>query len=137
MGSKLRVTVWGEYVHERKNAVVAEIYPKGMHQCIADGLSEDKTLDVRTATLDQPNHGLTEAVLDSTDVLLWWGHAAHGEVTDAVADAVVRRTSTSGDNPSGLLIFPWLICSDQFSDGLYETRTDCESSLPGSMRYRY
>jgi trehalose utilization protein len=91
MGSKLRVTVWGEYVHERKNEVVAKIYPKGMHQCIADGLSEDKTLDVRTATLDQPNHGLTEAVLDSTDVLLWWGHAAHDEVTDAVADAVVRR----------------------------------------------
>jgi trehalose utilization protein len=46
MGSKLRKTVGREYVHERKNAVVAEIYPKGMHQCIADGLSEDKTLDV-------------------------------------------------------------------------------------------
>jgi trehalose utilization protein len=91
MGSKLRITVWGEYVHERKNAVVAEIYPNGMHQCIANGLSGDKTLDVRTATLDQPNHGLTEAVLDSTDVLLWWGHAAHGQVTDLVADAVVRR----------------------------------------------
>ena len=39
-------------MHERKNEVVAKTYPKGMHQCIADGLSEDKTLDVRTATLE-------------------------------------------------------------------------------------
>src|SRR4030095_7117731 len=88
MGSKLQVSVWGEYVHERKHAVVAKIYPKGMHQCIADGLTEDETLDVCTAMLDQPNHGLTEVVLDSTDVLLWRGHAAHGKVADAVVHRV-------------------------------------------------
>jgi trehalose utilization protein len=63
MGPKLRVTVWGEYVHECKNEVVAKIYPKGIHQCIADGLTEDETLDVRTATLNQPNQGLNDAVL--------------------------------------------------------------------------
>jgi len=48
-------------------------------------------LEVRTATLDEPEHGLTEAVLAQTDVLTWWGHMAHGEVEDAVVDRVHQR----------------------------------------------
>ena len=43
---------------------------------------------VRTATLDQPEHGLTEEVLADTDVLTWWGHAAHDEVDDDVVERV-------------------------------------------------
>ena len=46
---------------------------------------------VRTATQDQPEHGLTEEVLDSTDVLTWWGHATHAGVDDAVVDRVHQR----------------------------------------------
>ncbi len=91
MTQKLRVTVWGENVHDKKNETVAQIYPKGMHECIAEGLREDASLVVRTATLDQPEHGLTEAVLDQTDVLTWWGHCAHGKVDDAIVDRVQAR----------------------------------------------
>jgi trehalose utilization protein len=43
------------------------------------------------ATLDEPEHGLSEAVLAQTDVLLWWGHMAHGEVQDAIVDRVQKR----------------------------------------------
>jgi trehalose utilization protein len=43
---------------------------------------------VRTATLDQPEHGLTEEVLAETDVLTWWGHIAHDQVDDAVVERV-------------------------------------------------
>ena len=46
---------------------------------------------MRTATLDEPEHGLTEEVLDETDVLIWWGHKAHGEVDDAIVDRVQAR----------------------------------------------
>ena len=46
---------------------------------------------VRTATLDEPEHGLTDEVLANTDVLLWWGHMAHGDVSDAVVDKVQER----------------------------------------------
>ena len=46
--------------------------------------------EVRTATLDEPEHGLTDAVLAETDVLTWWGHVAHDEVDDAVVDRVQR-----------------------------------------------
>jgi trehalose utilization protein len=86
----IRVTVWGENVHERKNPAVAKIYPDGMHASIARGLS-DPELDVRTATLDMPEHGLTEDVLGSTDVLTWWGHAAHDQVADKVVERAHRR----------------------------------------------
>ncbi len=91
MPSPLRVTVWNENVHERANPLVAKIYPNGIHGCIADALKNDKQLDVRTATLEQPGHGLTEKVLDETDVLMWWGHAAHGKVEEAIVDRAIKR----------------------------------------------
>ncbi len=87
----LRVTVWGENVHEKKHKAVAELYPKGMHACIADALNTDQEITARCATLDMPEHGLTEAVLAQTDVLTWWGHAAHEQVADAIVDRVQRR----------------------------------------------
>src|SRR4051812_30496018 len=86
----VRVTVWGENVHEQRDESVREIYPHGMHasiaQAIATRLGERATL--RMATLQETEHGLTESVLDDTDVLTWWGHAAHDEVDDAVVDRV-------------------------------------------------
>lgn len=91
MSDPIRVTVWGENLHEQKNETVAEIYPRGMHHCIAEGLSEDPAFVIRTATLQEPEHGLTSKALGETDVLLWWGHAAHGEVADAVVERVVCR----------------------------------------------
>jgi trehalose utilization protein len=85
-----RITVWNEYRQERSDAAVREVYPDGIHAPIAEGLRGTGS-DVRTATLDEPEHGLTDAVLAETDVLTWWGHAAHGEVDDAVVDRVHRR----------------------------------------------
>ena len=89
----IRVTVWGEYRHEKHNPKVARIYPQGMHQTIADALAKLGGTDfaIRTATLDEPEHGLTDAVLDATDVLTWWGHMAHGDVSDAIVAKVRRR----------------------------------------------
>src|SRR4051812_4974912 len=86
----LRVTVWGENVHERRDEPVRAIYPEGMHTTIADGISAllGERVQTRTATLDQPEHGLTDDVLAETDVLTWWGHAAHEAVDDAVAERV-------------------------------------------------
>lgn len=91
MSDKIRVTVWGENVHEHEMPKVAAIYPKGMHGCIADGLKEDPAFDVKIATLDMPEHGLTEEVLLNTDVLTWWGHAAHHKVEDQIAQRVKTR----------------------------------------------
>ncbi|NNE35491.1 MAG: trehalose utilization protein ThuA [Rhodothermales bacterium] len=87
----INVTVWGENVHERTNEVVASVYPDGMHTVIADALSANRDITARTATLEQPEHGLSEEVLDETDVLIWWGHCAHGDVEDVIVDRVHAR----------------------------------------------
>jgi len=91
MANKIRVTVWGENVHEKDMPKVAEIYPKGMHGCIADGFKEDPDFDVRIATLDMPEHGLTDDILATTDVMTWWGHAAHNKVDDHIVQKVKTR----------------------------------------------
>jgi len=91
MTSPINVIVWGEYRHEKRNPKVAEIYPDGMHETIAGFLRKDLALSVGTATLDEPEHGLTEAVLEKTDVLIWWGHMAHGDVQDTIVERVKKR----------------------------------------------
>ncbi|MFJ7936099.1 ThuA domain-containing protein [Sporosarcina sp. NPDC096371] len=86
----MNIVVWNENRHEQKNPVVAEIYPKGIHGAIADFLQQTSN-QVTTATLDEPDHGLTEEVLNATDVLVWWGHLAHDEVQDDVVERVKKR----------------------------------------------
>jgi Trehalose utilization protein len=97
----IRVTVWNENVHERTQPEIAEIYPSGIHGAIAEGLTE-LLPDARigTATLEQPEHGLTEHALAETDVLLWWGHIAH----DQVGDAIVERVQRSVLGGMGLIV---------------------------------
>jgi len=87
----IRALVWGENVHEQKNKVVADLYPTGMHSCIANALNSDPAISATTATLQDPEHGLTEVRLKETDVLLWWGHAAHGDVEDAIVERVAEH----------------------------------------------
>ena len=83
----MKVTVWNEYRQEKTDRVVAKVYPTRIRGQIESSLKE-AGLDVKTATLDEPEHGLTEAVLAETDVLVWWGHIAHNEVTDEVVNRV-------------------------------------------------
>ena len=87
----IRVTIWNEYVHERQHAAVAKIYPSGIHGALADALKTHADFIVRTATLDQEAQGLPQALLDETDVLLWWGHAAHDAVSDETVSRVQQR----------------------------------------------
>lgn len=87
----IRVTVWNEFRHERASAEIAQIYPQGIHEAIAAALRKEENLEVRTATLDEPEHGLTREVLQNTDVLIWWGHMAHHEVADEVVERVQQR----------------------------------------------
>lgn len=87
----LRVTVWGEFRHERNLPEVAAIYPQGMHKTIEAFLSREADLQVRSVVLDDPEHGLPESVLAETDVLIWWGHMAHQEVADAVVERAKRH----------------------------------------------
>ncbi|WP_046174866.1 ThuA domain-containing protein [Domibacillus indicus] len=86
----IKVTVWNENRHEKKNPAVREVYPDGIHGAIAQFLTK-AGFDAKTAVLDEPEHGLTDEVLSDTDVLLWWGHLAHGEVSDEIVAKVQQR----------------------------------------------
>ncbi|MGY4762209.1 ThuA domain-containing protein [Paenibacillus caseinilyticus] len=85
-----RVTVWNEYIHERTNPQVAAVYPQGIHSALVQGLEPYGFL-MRTAVLDQPEQGLSQEVLEETDVLIWWGHLAHDRITDEAVDRIQAR----------------------------------------------
>jgi trehalose utilization protein len=91
MAGTIRVTVWNEFRHENQPGRVREVYPRGIHEAIADFLRAEPDMKVRTATLDEPEHGLSDKVLAETDVLTWWGHMAHHEVRDDIVDKVHDR----------------------------------------------
>lgn len=87
----IRVTVFNEYVHERNEAKVREVYPNGIHGAIAQALGGIEDITVKCVTMDMPENGLPQQLLDETDVLIWWAHLAHDQVSDEVARRVQRR----------------------------------------------
>ena len=82
----IRITVWNENLHEKSDPEVRANHPNGLHETVAEALREDPEFVVRTATLDDPDCGLTDEVLSETDVLFWWGHMGHDKVPDEVVD---------------------------------------------------
>ena len=87
----IRVLIWNEYRHEKCQPEVAKIYPQGMHAAIGEYLMQDEDIIVKLACLDDPEQGLSEEALAETDVLIWWGHMAHDEVTERSVERVCRR----------------------------------------------
>ena len=87
----IKVTIWNEYRHEKLYKDIAAVYPEGIHKAVMEALITDPEIEARTATLDEPEHGLSDEVLDNTDVLIWWGHKAHKEVKDDIVDKVHKR----------------------------------------------
>ncbi len=95
----VKVTIWNEYRHEKSDQEVRDVYPQGLHTPIAEYL-KSLGMSVKIATLDDPEHGLTEEVLEKTDVLIWWGHMAHHEVKDEIVERVQQRVL----NGMGLIV---------------------------------
>lgn len=88
MTDKIRITVWNENIHEQIDERVQKVYPEGIHNTIAGFLNSQPDMEARTATLEQPEHGLPEKVLAETDVLIWWGHKAHDKVDNEIVERV-------------------------------------------------
>lgn len=85
----IRVTIWNEFRHEKKEPA-CKLYPEGLHRAIAAGIAADD-LDISCVSLDEPEQGLPDELLNSTDVLLWWGHMAHDEVKDELVTKIRQR----------------------------------------------
>ena len=87
----INVTVWSEFSLSCKCAEALAVYPEGHHKLIADALNKCKNIKAVSATLDMPNQGLPDELLNKTDVLFWWGHCKHDDVTEELADKIARR----------------------------------------------
>ena len=87
----IRITVFNEFLHEKQDGEARRNYPDGIHNQIKRFLMTEEDFTVHTVTLDDFECGLTEEVLDNTDVLLWWGHMGHHLVPDEVVERVWRR----------------------------------------------
>ena len=85
MAEKIKVTVWNEGRHEKSDADAKAMYPNGIHGAIKEFLDKNEDMEVRAVTLDDPDQGLPDSLLNDTDVLLWWGHMCHHEVKDELA----------------------------------------------------
>ena len=86
----INVTVWNEHVQDKEDNVLA-VYPDGINACIADFLGRNDDISVTCATLDMPECGLGNDVLENTDVLIWWGHVAHEKVPDEIVEKIHDR----------------------------------------------
>lgn len=94
----MHITIWNEYIHEQKFEAIRKIYPEGIHKTLGSFLSSGNTISY--ATLEMPDHGLSEKLLAETDVLIWWGHMAH----DQVSDEVVNWVQNAVLNGMGLIV---------------------------------
>ncbi len=96
MENKIRVTIWNEFRHERHDKAIGAIYPEGIHGAVRNFLSVNDDMEIRIVSLDEPEQGLPDALLYNTDVLLWWGHAAHKEVNDTLVEKIKNRVYDDG-----------------------------------------
>ena len=92
MEKKIKVVIWNEFRHERTKEKVKAIYPDGLHAAIKQYLdANNEDMDITLAALDDPEQGISDELLESTDVLIWWGHAAHDEVNDELVKKIQAR----------------------------------------------
>lgn len=87
----IKITVWNEFINERVEEKIKAVYPEGIHNCIAGFLGEEQDFCLRTATLQQEECGLSDDVLENTDVLIWWAHVGHYEVPDELVRKIQDR----------------------------------------------
>ena len=80
----IRVVVWDEQQPAQKQA-----YENFLGNAIAEHLTKQPGLRVISANLSQPDKGLPSTLLDNTDVLIWWGHVRHDEISPEVSRDIV------------------------------------------------
>lgn len=119
----IRVVVWDEQQPAQKQA-----YDNFLGNAVADYLGKQPGLRVISANIDQPEKGLLASLLDNTDVLIWWGHARHNEITSEMAKDIVARIKRGQLSFIGLHSAHWSV---PFMEAMNErTREDARRRYP-------
>jgi len=90
-----KAVVWSEGT-ANVDPASKDVYPNDINSAIAEGLKplEASGWQIVKASLNDPDQGFSGELLNSTDVLIWWGHKKHGEVKDALVDAIEKRVKS-------------------------------------------
>ena len=121
---KVRVLVWDEQQPQQRLA-----YSNFLGNEIADYLRQQPGLEVRSARLADADQGLSAQALDQTDVLIWWGHVRHKEVSTETGRALVQRIKSGRLSLIALHSAHW---STPFVEAMNErARIDALAALPG------
>lgn len=86
----IKVTIWNEYGPDQHSEAGVKTYPDGLHAVLKECLGKNEDMQVRVSLFTDPEYGLTEEILNDTDVLLWWAHSRHGELPDEKAALVAE-----------------------------------------------
>ena len=89
---KRRVVVWSE------GTAPKNVYPHDINGAVAEGLEplKAKGWEIVTASITDPQQGVSAGSLARTDVLIWWGHKLHGKISDEHVKQIVDRVKTGG-----------------------------------------
>jgi trehalose utilization protein len=85
----IRVVVWDE-----QQPAQQKVYTNFLGNQIAAHLRRNNDLSVRSANLNEPNQGISQELLNQTDVLIWWGHVRQDDFPQSMADKIVDRVKT-------------------------------------------
>jgi len=88
--AKVKALVWSEFTEPK------DVYPKGIHGDIAEYLNASGNVEAKVVQLSDPDQGVSQAMLDWADVLLWWGHQKHRDVTDETVQRIVKSVKEGG-----------------------------------------
>jgi trehalose utilization protein len=74
------------------------VYPEDINTAIAEGLKplQSKRWEIVKASLNDPDQGISDELLNRTYVLIWWGHKKHGQVTDELVSKIEKRVKDQG-----------------------------------------
>ncbi len=81
-----KVLVWDEQQPTQKQA-----YSNFLGNEIAGHLKSQSGISVRSISINDPGQGLKSGELDGCNVLIWWGHVRHAEITPETGRSIVQR----------------------------------------------
>ena len=89
---KRKVVVWSEGTANVDEAS-KKVYPQDINTAIAEGLEPlaGSGWQIVKAGINDPDQGISDELLNSTDVLIWWGHKRHGDVSNELVNKIDKR----------------------------------------------
>lgn len=85
-----KVLVWSE------GTAPKNVYPNDINAAIAEGLKPLKGWEVQAVSINDPDQGLPDDLLNSASALIWWGHQRHGDVKDELVAKIKTRVTEEG-----------------------------------------